>query len=418
MSQTQSVEKLAKNARTASQDIYAASAEDKNRVLRLVAAQLNAQKKKILLANAKDVKAAVASGVSPAMVERLTLSEKRIAGMAQGLLEVASQADPVWRIESEQTRPIGIRLKKVRVPIGTILFIYESRPNVTTDAAGLCLKSGNAVILRGGKEAFFSNQVLVEIFRQALRKVGLAEDSVQRVATTDRKVLDLLLLQDANIDLVIPRGGESLIRRVMERSRIPVLKHYKGVCHVYVDRYADPAMAMNIALNAKIQRPSVCNAMETLLIDNKLNKKVAVTILKAFQAEGVALIGCKETVKLLPGVRAAKDKDYHTEYLNLTMSVKFVDGVTGAIQHIRTYGSSHTDAIVTQNRKNAELFIAQIDSSSVMWNASTRLSDGGIYGLGAEIGISTDKIHARGPMGADDLTTYKWVVVGQGQIRE
>ncbi len=417
MNLLQTMESLAKRSRKASRDLYTASTEDKNKALITAARLILLHKNKILVANAIDVRAGKKEGLSSAMLDRLVLNDKRINDMARGLKDVAAQKDPAWHIESEHTRPDGLIIRKVRVPLGSILFIYESRPNVTIDAAGLCIKAGNTVILRGGKEAFHSNRILVEIFREALKKTGLPIDAVLRVATIDRKALPILLNQKENIDLVIPRGGEGLIRMVAENSSIPVLKHYKGVCHVYIDKFADPTMALNIAINSKVQRPSVCNAMETLLIDRALNKKVATSVLKALQAKGVRLIGCAETMKIVTGVTRTELSDYYSEYLNLTLSVRVVDGVEGAIEHITKYGSGHTDAIVTRNRKHAELFMAKVDSSSVMWNASTRLADGGEYGLGAEIGISTDKLHARGPMGADDLTTYKWVVVGKGQLR-
>lgn len=408
---------LAGRAKKASCAIYAAPAGMKKRVLLAAVALLKREKARIMAENRKDLEAAAAAGMSAAMMDRLKLDEKRIAVMARSLLEVARQPDPVGAADGGLNRPGGLKIRKVRVPIGVVLIIYESRPNVTLDSAALCVKAGNAVILRGGREALHSNRVLAALFRRALSKAGLPADCVQLVPFTDRKAVPLLTRQEGLIDLVIPRGGEALIRAVMESSRIPVLKHYKGVCHVYVDRFADVPMAQRIAVNSKAQRPAVCNAAETLLLDEGLSGRAAFSVLKALSEQGVRLRGDAASRRIFPAMEKAAERDYYNEYLELTMNVRVVDGVGGAADHIARYGSAHTDAIVTRSPSRARAFLSRVDSSSVMWNASTRLSDGAIYGLGAEIGISTDKIHARGPMGARDLTTYKWVVTGRGNLR-
>jgi glutamate-5-semialdehyde dehydrogenase len=412
------VRRLCLESKGAAATLSTASTSIKNRALLAAVKFLDSSRKPLAKANAADVAAAKKSGLAAAMIDRLALNDARIDAMIKGLKAVAAQPDPVGKTYECRKRPNGLHIGKIRVPIGVILIIYESRPNVTIDAAALCLKAGNAVILRGGKESFHSNQALTQLFRRALKSVRLPEAAVQFINTTDHEAIPLLVRQAGLIDLAIPRGGEALIRSVTENARIPVLKHYKGVCHVYVDKDADPAMAAAIAVNAKVQRPSVCNAMETLLIDKRLDKATAVMILKALQEKGVKFKGCPKTRAIFPAAKAAEENDYYIEYLDLNLSVKFVDGVKEAISHIRKYGSSHTDAIVTKNKITADKFLAGVDSSSVMWNASTRFADGGEYGLGAEIGISTDKIHSRGPMGADDLTIYKWIVVGNGQVRE
>jgi glutamate-5-semialdehyde dehydrogenase len=348
------------------------------------------------------------------MLDRLTLTDKRISEMAKGVCEVAALPDPVGTTISEWTRPNGIRIRKVRVPIGVILIIYESRPNVTADAACLCFKTGNAVILRGGSEAIHSNLAIAV----AMNVPGLPPNSITVVPTTDRAAIDELLELDDLINLCIPRGGEGLIRAVAEKSRIPVIKHYKGVCHVYVDREADFDMAEKIVINAKCQRPGVCNAIETLLIDEKIADKFLPRIAKALTENKVELRGDDRTRQLVSNAKPATEDDWYAEYLDLILAVRVVQGVDAAIDHITKYGSAHSDAIVTGNKTTAEKFLREVDSSSVFWNASTRLADGGQYGFGAEIGISTDKIHARGPMGLEELTSYKFVVVGDGQVRE
>ncbi len=368
--------------------------------------------------NGRDVEAARQKGLSGAMLDRLRLSDKRIIGMAQELREIAALPDPVGALEEMVRRPSGIRVGKLRVPIGVIGIIYESRPDVTADAAGLCLKAGNAVILRGGSEAINSNICLVKILSEAACSAGMAEHAIQLIETTDRKAVTEMLKAEEWIDLVIPRGGKELIKTVVEHSRIPVIKHYEGVCHIYVDDEADLEMAQKLCFNAKIQRPGVCNAMETLLVNAEVAKDFIPRMLEQFAQVGVEIRGCPRTREIAPKVKKATEDDWYTEYLDLILSVKVVDSLEEAIIHISQYGSAHTDAIVTRNYFKTQQFITEVDSSSVMVNASTRLSDGGVYGLGAEIGISTDKLHARGPMGVKDLTTYKWVVYGEGQIRE
>jgi glutamate-5-semialdehyde dehydrogenase len=338
--------------------------------------------------------------------------------MIDGLRVVARLPSPVGTRYDARVRPNGLRIYKMKVPIGVVAIVYESRPNVTVDAAAICLKSQNAVILRGGSEAFHSNLALARLFGRALAQAGLPAAAVQFVATTDRTAVDLLLGKDGEIDLVIPRGGESLIRRVVEKSRIPVIKHYKGVCHVFVSRHADMRKAVPIAVNAKVQRPGVCNAMETLLLDKRLPREKKRAIITALLAENVRLFGDASTRSLSSEIGKATEDDWYAEYLDLRLAVREVNGVEEAVRHINTYGSRHTDAIVTESAKEAALFRDRVDSSSVMINASTRFSDGGEYGMGCEIGISTDKLHARGPMGVEDLTTYKWIVEGEGQVRQ
>jgi len=388
---------LARRSRDAARALAKLDTATKNRLLLAMADNLEKSAGPIKAANARDL--AAAAGLSPAMLDRLTLTEKRIAEMAGSIRAVAALPDPVGQTIREWTRPNGLRIQKVRVPIGVILIIYESRPNVTVDAGVLCFKTGNAVILRGGSEAIHSNLALAA----ALNVSGLPADAITVVPTTDRAALDELLKLDELIQLCIPRGGEGLIRAVAEKSRIPVIKHYKGVCHVYVDRDADLDMAEKIVLNAKCQRPGVCNAIETLLVDAPLAGTFLPRIETALRARGVEI---------------RRDADWTTEYLDLIIGLRVVNGVDEAIDHITRYGSAHSDAIVTRNRATAEKFLREVDSSSVFWNASTRLADGGQYGFGAEIGISTDKLHARGPMGLEELTSYKFVVVGNGQLRE
>lgn len=405
---------LARAAQQAARALAKLDPATKNQLLRMMADRLEAQADAIQSANAKDLLAGKQAGLSTAMLDRLTLTDKRIAEMARGIREVADLPDPVGTEIAAWTRPNGIRIRKVRVPLGVILIIYESRPNVTADAASLCFKSGNAVLLRGGSEALQSNLAIAE----ALNVPGLPPHSITVIPTTDRAAIDELLRLDEYINLCIPRGGESLIRAVVEKSRIPVIKHYKGVCHVYVDRDADLAMAERIVINAKCQRPGVCNAMETLLVDEAIAPQFLPIIGAALRQRGVELRGDPQTCALLPDVKPATEDDWYAEYLDLILAVRVVPGVDAAIEHITRYGSAHSDAIVTRNQQTAEKFLREVDSSSVFWNASTRLADGGQYGFGAEIGISTDKLHARGPMGLEDLTSYKYIVIGNGQLRE
>jgi glutamate-5-semialdehyde dehydrogenase len=357
-------------------------------------------------------------GLAPAMIDRLVLDEQRIRAMADGLREVAALPDPVGEITGMRRRPNGIQVGRMRIPLGVIGIVYEARPNVTADAAGLCLKSGNAVILRGGSEAVHSNLAIGALLKAELRRLGLPEAALQVVATTDRAaVLELLKLEE-EIDLIIPRGGEGLIRFVVEHSRIPVIKHYKGVCHVFVDASADFEMAEQICVNAKVQRPGVCNAMETLLIHKDIAETFVPRIVATLRSQGVELRGCTVTREFAPEVMAADEADWGAEYLDLILAVKVVDNLDAAIDHIQQYCSLHTETIVTGNYANSQRFLREVNSSVVMVNASTRFSDGNQLGLGAEIGISTSKLHAFGPMGLEDLTTRKFVVLGDGQIRQ
>jgi glutamate-5-semialdehyde dehydrogenase len=414
MNLKQQIRLLAERSRDAARALAKLNAPAKDALLHVMAAGIEKSADRIKAANAKDLESGRKAGLSPAMLDRLTLTDKRIAEMAQGVRDVAALADPVGKIISEWTRPNGMRIQKVRVPLGVILIIYESRPNVTADAACLCFKAGNAVILRGGSEAIHSNLAIAE----AMNVPGLPPNSITVVPTTDRAAIDELLQQDDLINLCIPRGGEGLIRAVAEKSRIPVIKHYKGVCHVYVDRDADFDMAEKIVINAKCQRPGVCNAIETLLIDDKIADKFLPRIGKALAEHKVELRGDERTRRLISNAKPATEDDWYAEYLDLILAVRVVNGVDEAIDHITKYGSAHSDAIVTHSKTTAEKFLREVDSSSVFWNASTRLADGAQYGFGAEIGISTDKLHARGPMGLEELTSYKFVVVGDGQLRE
>ena len=352
------------------------------------------------------------------MIDRLTLTESRIEDMAKGLVMLAGLADPVGKVDANFIRPNGLSIEKTRVPIGVIGIIYESRPNVTVDAAGLCLKAGNAVILRGGKEAIHSNRKLAEIMRESGTEAGLPEDFVQLIQWTDREAVNYLLRLDSYINLIIPRGGEGLIRFTVENSTIPVIKHYKGVCHVYVDEAADIEMAKAIVINGKCQRPGVCNAVETLLIHKDIAEEFAPAIAEELKSKGVELRGDSKFCQLVPGTEAATEEDWYEEYLELILSVKVVEDIDEAITHIADYGSSHSDAIVTNDKMAAQKFKNEVDSAAVYVNASTRFTDGSMFGMGAEIGISTDRLHARGPMGLEELTTYKYVVSGTGQIRE
>lgn len=411
------VDELLANAARASQSLARASTALKDEALRAAGDGLTANAASLKQVNEKDVKSGKAAKLSPAVVDRLALTDKRICGMAEALRTVASLRDPVGEVISGWTRPNGLRIQKVRVPIGVLCVIYESRPNVTADAASLCLKSGNAVILRGGSESIHSNIAIHAIISKAIEASGLDKDSVQLVNTTDRAAVDLLLAAEGKIDLVVARGGEGLIRAVMEKAKMPVLKHYKGVCHTFVDESADLDMAEKVCLNAKLQRPAVCNAMETMLIHSAIAKRFLPAIAKKLSEAHCEMRGCERSMKLVPGMKPATEEDYYTEYGDLILSVKVVDSVEEAIAHITKYGSKHTDAIITENIAAAERFTGEVDSSGVFVNCSTRLNDGGEFGMGAEIGTSTDKLHARGPMGLEELTSYKYIVQGDGQIR-
>jgi len=408
---------IAKNARQAASAVANLSSVEKDEALAEMAGQLIHQTETLIEENEKDLEVARKKGLSKAMIDRLTLDEKAIRAMARGLEEVAALPDPVGKVTSMWRRPNGLLVGRMRIPLGVIGIIYESRPNVTADAAALCLKAGNAVILRGGSEAIHSNLALSRILRGVLRARGLPENAVQLVPMVDREAVNMLLQLEEYIDLIIPRGGEDLIRAVVSQSRIPVIKHYKGVCHVFVDASADLDMAVRICLNAKVQRPGVCNAMETLLVHRSAAGEFLPAVAEALEKAGVALRGCERTRAILPGLEEATEKDWHEEYLDLVLAVKVVDGIDEAIGHIERYGSLHTESIVTRDYDNAQRFLREVNSSTVLVNASTRFSDGFQLGLGAEIGISTTKLHAFGPMGLEELTTQKFIIYGSGQIR-
>lgn len=408
---------MAKTARTASTEIARCSSNKKNDVLLGIADKIEEKSSNIKQANQKDLSRAKEMGLSDAMIDRLTVSDATIKSMANGLREVARLNDPVGSTTRAWIRPNGLEVSRIRIPLGVIGIIYESRPNVTIDSAGLCLKAGNAVILRGGSEALHSNQALAGIIGEVLNESGLPEKAVQLIPIRDRKAVSILLNQEEYIDLIIPRGGEGLIRFVVEHSRIPVLKHYKGVCHVYVDEGADMSMAEEICFNAKVQRPGVCNAMETMLVHRAIAPNFLPKMAARYERSGVEIRGCPETCQILPEAQRATEADWPAEYLDLVLAVKVVEDMDQAILHIANYGSSHTEAIVTRSYERARRFVREVDSSVVLVNASTRFNDGGELGLGAEIGISTSKLHAFGPMGLEELTTTKFAVFGDGQIR-
>ncbi|MCK9555719.1 glutamate-5-semialdehyde dehydrogenase [bacterium] len=412
------VKQLAEQAKDSSRKLALMSADHKNNLLKNIAVSIRKNKEIISEANKKDIKEAEKEGLSGALIDRLLLDGKRIEQMAGGLEEVAALDDPVGRVLNKKTRPNGMQIFKISVPIGVIAIIYESRPNVTSDSAGLCIKAGNAVILKGGREAFQSNKSIAACMRKAIAGCGGPENIIQFVETTERSAVAEMLKLNSLIDLVIPRGGESLIKAVTEMSTIPIIKHYKGVCHVFVDKDADLDKALKIIRNAKCQRPGVCNAMETLLVDNAISEKFLPLAADMLKKEKVELRGCPRTVKILKGIKQAAEDDWYEEYLDLILSVKIVDGVDEAVEHINKYGSMHSDAIITENQASALKFLNMVDSAAVYLNASTRFTDGGQFGMGAEIGISTDKIHARGPMGLEELNTYKYVIKGDGQIRD
>lgn len=417
MDAQQIVKALGAAARVAAAKLAPAGGERRGKALLAAAASLRDRRAEIQDANQQDLACSQEYGLSDAMVRRLELSDARVEGMAAALEEIAAQVDPVGRAIEARNRPNGLRIEKRRVPIGVIGIIFESRPNVTADAAGLCLKSGNACLLRGGKEAIHSNLAIAAGLREGIAAAGLPADAVQMIDSPDRQIVTAMARAEGLIDLIIPRGGEGLIRAVAEAATIPVIKHYNGICHVYVHAAADLDMAETIAVNAKCQYPAVCNAMETLLIDRTVAGPFLPRICRRLSEEGVELRGCERSRALHADMGAATEDDWSAEYLDLVLAVRVVDDLAGAVEHINTYGSHHTDAIVTGQIAAAERFVLAVDSASVMVNASTRFSDGGEYGLGAEVGISTDKLHARGPMGAEDLTTYKWIVTGDGHVR-
>ncbi|MEJ6650725.1 MAG: glutamate-5-semialdehyde dehydrogenase [Burkholderiales bacterium] len=408
---------LGETARKASRVIAAAETQTKDAALIAIAGELIAKQSDILAANQIDVQEAIQNGLTDALIDRLTLSSETIANMADGLIQISKLPDPIGEISNLQPRPSGIKVGKMRVPIGVVGIIYESRPNVTADAAGLCLKSGNAVILRGGSESINSNQAIGKCLSAGLKASGLPQGIVQVIETTDRDVVGQLITMKEYIDVIIPRGGKGLIERITQEAQIPVIKHLDGVCHVYVDKDADLEKALKIADNAKTQRYGTCNTMETLLVHESVAEKFLPRIGDILFEKGVEIRGDKISQRLMPNAIAATDADWYEEYLGPILAVRVVDNLEQAIEHIRTYGSQHTDSIVTENESNAMRFIREVDSSSVMINTSTRFADGFEYGLGAEIGISTNKLHARGPVGLEGLTNLKWVVFGNGEIR-
>jgi glutamate-5-semialdehyde dehydrogenase len=418
MKKRTSVLDLARTAAEASRSLAKASTDAKNGALLAYARKLVKESGPVLKANRKDLAAASGRGLPEAMKDRLRLTPERLEGVAEGLRQIAALPDPVGEISGMSLRPNGLRVGRMRVPLGVIGIIYESRPNVTCDAAGLCVKSGNAVILRGGSEAIHSNTALVELAAESLREAGLPGQAVQMVQTSDRRAVMNLLKLDRHIDLVIPRGGKGLIRTVVENSTIPVIMHYEGICHTYVDEDADLESAVRICFNAKVQRPGVCNAMEALLVHQIVAPAFLERMLPELARAGVEIRGCAKTRRIAPWVNRASRSDWGKEFLDLVLAVRVVGSMEEAMDHIARYGSGHTEAILTENYERGWRFVAEVDSSSVIVNASTRFSDGFQYGLGAEMGISTQKLHARGPMGLEELTCSKWVVFGQGQIRE
>lgn len=410
--------KKAKEAKEGAKALAKLSSKEKNSILQTMAEALKKKAKTLIAENQKDITFAEKKGLSKALIDRLTLNEKRIDEMAKGLMEVTTLPDPVGEIVKMWKRPNGMTVGKMRVPIGVIGIIYESRPNVTVDATGLCLKAGNAVVLRGGSEAINSNKAIVEVLRNVAKKGALREGVITFIDIPEREAVMEMLKLEGIIDLIIPRGGEGLIRTVTENSRIPVLKHYKGVCHVFVDGNADLIMAEKICFNAKVQRPGTCNAMETMLVDESVAGGFLPIMLKKFEDAGVTLKGCPRTLSIYPNIVEVTEEDYYKEYLDLILNVRIVKDMDEAMGHIAQYGSSHSDAIVTKDYEKAMRFLKEVDSSAVFVNASTRLNDGYQFGLGAEIGISTDKIHSRGPMGLEELTCTKFIVLGNGQLRE
>ena len=412
------VRDLTSRARAAADLVAELPSDVKDAALRRAADRLERGTELLLAENARDLETARENGLAEALIDRLTLTKERVGAIAEGLRQVAALPDPVGEVTSMWNRPSGLQVGRMRIPLGVIMVIYESRPNVTADVAALCLKSGNATLLRGGSEAIHSNRAIAELLSAAIAECGVSTDAVQLVPKTDREIVDLLLEQEDEIDLVIPRGGEGLIRRVSEKSRIPVIKHYAGVCHVYLDEFAEPKMARDIAINSKCQRVAVCNAAETLLVHASLADSLLPGLLGELQGFGVELRGCERTQQLFPDALPASEDDWRTEYLDKILSVRVVDSMDQAIDHIRSYGSNHTEAIVTKDLGRARQFVRRVNSSSVFVNASTRFSDGFQLGLGAEVGVSTTKMHWFGPMGLEGLTTQKFIAFGEGTILE
>lgn len=410
------IEDLAQRAQRASQILKTVYGTAREKALNAMADKLLAYKEEVMQANAEDL--AAAPGLSDAFRKRLAITEKIFDYMLNRLREAAALPDPVGRILEGNTMPSGLQVRKIAVPLGVIAIIYEARPNVTTDAAAVAIKSGNAVILKGGSECLRTNRVLAKAMREAAVGAGLPEDVVQLIDTSDRAAVGELLKQDQYIDLIIPRGGKSLIKAISEGTRIPVLKHYDGICHQYVAEDADPAMTIPLILNSKCQRVEVCNALETLLVDEKCAERILPDLAGALKEKGVEIRGCEKTCAILPGILPATDEDWDTEYLAPVLSIRIVNGVAEAAAHIAEHGSGHTDGIITSSLALADAFISTVDSASVLVNASTRLSGGGDYGMGAVVGISTDRLHARGPVGPSELCTYKWVAIGNGHLRK
>ena len=411
------MQQIGQQARTASRAMARADTNAKNQALHAMADAIDRDAAKLLAANEQDLANARAAGLDSAMLDRLALNPKTVAAMAEGLRQIATLADPVGEMTDLKYRPTGIQVGKMRVPLGVIGIIYEARPNVTADAAGLCLKSGNAAILRGGKEAILSNQAIAACVREGLASAGLPEAAVQVIETTDRAAVGELITMQQYVDVIVPRGGKGLIERISAEARVPVIKHLDGVCHVYIDDEADPEKAIRVADNAKTQRYAPCNTMETLLVNENVAELILPPLAQIYRDKGVELRGCEATRSIISDVLVATEEDWYAEYNAPILAIKVVSDLDQAIDHINTYGSQHTDAIITENYTKARRFLREVDSSSVMVNASTRFADGFEYGLGAEIGISTDKIHARGPVGLDGLTSQKWVVLGDGHVR-
>jgi glutamate-5-semialdehyde dehydrogenase len=411
------IQDMAKDAKQSAGFLRVATRAEKDAALQLMAELILSKKGKIIAINAEDTALARENGLNPAMIDRLTLDEKTITSMILGLKEVAALPDPVGEVTGMWRRPNGLQIGQVRIPLGVIGFIYESRPNVTVDAAALCIKSGNAVLLKGGSEAMHSNIILNKILSEALKKSNLPEKSIQVIPYKEHEAVGILLSMDEYVDMIIPRGGQSLISFVVENSKIPVLKHYKGVCHVYVDECADIEMARKICFNAKVQRPGVCNAMETMLVHKKVAPSFLPGMIEQFTTAGVEIRACEDTLKHFPNLIMAKESDWSTEYLDLILAVRIIEDMDEAIDHIERYGSHHTEAIVTNDYKRSQEFLQRVDASVVLINASTRFNDGFELGLGAEIGINTSKLHAYGPMGLKELTTTKFIVYGSGQVR-
>ncbi len=411
------IQAMAKDAKQSARFLRIAKRAEKDAALEFMAEQILSKKEEIITINAKDTALARENGLNSAMIDRLTLDEKTITSMIVGLQEVAALPDPVGEVTGMWKRPNGLQVGQIRIPLGVIGFIYESRPNVTVDAAALCIKSGNAVLLKGGSEAMHSNLILNEILSEALKKANLPEKSIQVIPYKEHEAVGILLSMDKYVDIIIPRGGEGLISFVVKNSRIPVLKHFKGVCHVYVDELADLEMARKICYNAKVQRPGVCNAMETMLVHKNIASSFLPGMIEEFSRAGVEIRACENTLKLIPHLILAKESDWPTEYLDLILAVKIVEDMNEAIDHIERYGSNHTETIVTNDYKRSQEFLERVDASVVLINASTRFNDGFELGLGAEIGINTSKLHAYGPMSLKELTTTKFIVYGSGQVR-